>query len=43
VLRRAERLATQGRQPQASWRQRGMLDDVAERIRWSRVHRHLFE
>jgi phosphotransferase family enzyme len=43
VLRRTERLAAQGRQPQAAWMEAGVLDEVAGRIRWSRENRHLFE
>jgi hypothetical protein len=43
VLRRTERLAAEGRQPQAAWVQAGVLDEVAGRIRWSRENRHLFE
>jgi hypothetical protein len=43
VLHRARQLAAEGRQPQAAWQDAGVLDQVAERIRWSRAHRHLFE
>jgi aminoglycoside phosphotransferase (APT) family kinase protein len=43
VLDRARQLAAEGRQPQAAWQEGGALDVVAERIRWSREHRHLFE
>jgi hypothetical protein len=43
VYERAERLAAQGRQPQLDWRDSGALDDVGERVGWSRAHRHLFE
>jgi hypothetical protein len=43
VLDRARRLAADGRQPQATWAAAGDLDRVAEHIRWSREHRHLFE
>jgi hypothetical protein len=43
VWQRARRLATQGRQPQVAWRESGALDAAAERIRWSRANRHLFE
>jgi aminoglycoside phosphotransferase (APT) family kinase protein len=43
VLERARRLAADGRQPQVAWQAGGALDEVAERVRWSREHRHLFE
>jgi hypothetical protein len=43
VLRRTRRLADEGRQPQAAWREAGVLDEVAARIRWSRASRHLCE
>lgn len=43
VLQRARQLAAEGRQPQAAWQEAGVLDEVVERIRWSRAHRHLFE
>ncbi|MGK5682750.1 phosphotransferase [Actinoplanes sp. URMC 104] len=43
VWRRARRLAGQGLQPQAEWQRTGLLDETADRIRWSRDHRHLFE
>lgn len=43
VLERARRLAAEGRQPQVAWQEAGVLDEVAERVRWSRAHRHLFE
>jgi hypothetical protein len=41
VLARSLRLAAEGRQPQAAWQARGVFDEVAERVRWSREHRHL--
>jgi len=40
---RARQLAAEGRQPQVAWQEAGVLDEVAERIRWSRANRHLFE
>jgi hypothetical protein len=43
VWQRARRLAAEGRQPQLTWRETGALDEVAQRIRWSREHRYLFE
>ncbi|GAA3397012.1 aminoglycoside phosphotransferase family protein [Cryptosporangium minutisporangium] len=43
VGRRARALAAQGRQPQVAWRDAGVLDEVAERVEWSRAHRDLFE
>ena len=43
VWDRARQLAAEGRQPQAWWQASGYLDEIAERIRWSRTHRHLFE
>ena len=43
VWQRARQLAAEGRQPQAAWEQAGVLNEVAERIRWSRAHRHMFE
>jgi hypothetical protein len=43
VLDRARRLAADGRQPQVSWQADGSLDETAERIVWSRRHRHLVE
>jgi hypothetical protein len=43
VWLRAWRLAAEGRQPQVAWQEAGVLDEVAERIRWSRTNRHLFE
>jgi hypothetical protein len=43
VRRRAQQLAADGRQPQAEWQQTGVLDEAADRIRWSSDHRHLFE
>ncbi|WP_238430626.1 aminoglycoside phosphotransferase family protein [Frankia nepalensis] len=43
VWQRARLLAAQGRQPQVAWRESGVLDAAAERIRWSRANRHLFE
>jgi aminoglycoside phosphotransferase (APT) family kinase protein len=39
----ARQLAAEGRQPQVAWQEAGVLDDVAERVRWSRANRHLFE
>ncbi|GLW35863.1 aminoglycoside phosphotransferase family protein [Actinoplanes regularis] len=43
VWLRALRLAAEGRQPQVAWQEAGFLDEVAERIRWSRANRRLFE
>jgi hypothetical protein len=43
VLQRARHLAADGRQPQVDWQQAGVLDETAERITWSRTHRHLFD
>jgi hypothetical protein len=43
VLDRARRLAAEGREPQVTWQAGGAFDETAERIRWSRDHRHLFE
>ncbi|MEV4350423.1 aminoglycoside phosphotransferase family protein [Actinoplanes sp. NPDC049596] len=43
VWQRARRLAEQGQQPQAEWLATGFLDETAERIRWSRDNRRLFE
>jgi Phosphotransferase enzyme family len=43
VWQRARRLAAEGQQPQVEWLRTGMLDEAADRIRWSRAHRHLFE
>lgn len=43
VLERTHLLASEGRQPQLAWRESGVLDGTADRIRWSRSHRHLFE
>ena len=42
VLDRARQLAAEGRQPQVTWRASGFFDEVVQRIRWSREHRHLF-
>ncbi|MBM2618361.1 aminoglycoside phosphotransferase family protein [Actinoplanes sp. LDG1-06] len=43
VWERARRLAAQGMQPQAEWQQTGFLDQTADRVRWSRDNRALFE
>jgi hypothetical protein len=43
VLERSRLLAAQQRQPQAAWQASGYFDEVAQRIRWSEEHRHLFE
>ncbi|MFC6017001.1 aminoglycoside phosphotransferase family protein [Plantactinospora solaniradicis] len=43
VLDRARQLATEGREPQVTWQASGGLDEVVQRIRWSREHRVLFE
>ncbi len=43
VWERARLLAGRGHQPQAEWQATGFLDTTADRIRWSRAHRHLFE
>ena len=43
VWERARRLAARGAQPQAEWQQTGFLDTTADRIRWTRDNRALFE
>ena len=43
VWERARLLAEQGCQPQAEWQATGFLDTTADRLRWSRDHRRLFE
>ena len=43
VWERARRLAAQGMQPQAEWQQTGFLDTTADRLRWTRDNRALFE
>jgi hypothetical protein len=43
VLARARQLAAAGRQPQAAWQESGFLDESAERVRWSRANRELFD
>jgi aminoglycoside phosphotransferase (APT) family kinase protein len=43
VQQRARQLAAAGRQPQLDWQEAGVLDDIDERVGWSRAHRHLFE
>jgi hypothetical protein len=43
VWQRARRLAAEGRQPQVEWQQTGLLDEAADRIRWSGNNRQLFE
>jgi hypothetical protein len=43
VHERTHRLASEGCQPQLAWRESGILDETAARIRWSRSHRHLFD
>lgn len=43
VLDRGLGLAAQGMQPQLDLRHKGHFEDVAERVRWSHEHRHLFE
>ncbi|MEU8820460.1 aminoglycoside phosphotransferase family protein [Actinoplanes sp. NPDC048796] len=42
VWERATSLARQGLEPQAGWLASGLLDETAERIRWSRENRALF-
>ncbi|GAB3810860.1 aminoglycoside phosphotransferase family protein [Micromonospora zhanjiangensis] len=42
VLERTRQLAAEGCEPQVSWQASGALDRIAERVRWSRAHRHLF-
>ncbi|MFF8810834.1 aminoglycoside phosphotransferase family protein [Streptomyces pactum] len=37
------RLAEQGHEPQATWVAEGLLGELADRIGWSREHRHLVE
>jgi hypothetical protein len=36
-------LAVRGFEPQRSWVRGGVLDRLAERVRWSTEHRSLFE
>ncbi|MFD4112191.1 aminoglycoside phosphotransferase family protein [Streptomyces niveus] len=36
-------LASRGLQPQVRWVADGYLDDLAQRVHWSRANRHLFE
>jgi hypothetical protein len=43
VWQRSRALAAQGQQPQVAWHEAGILDQVGERIEWSRAHRRLFE
>lgn len=43
VWERARRLAAQGAQPQAEWQETGFLDTTADRLRWTRDNRALFE
>ncbi len=43
VLDRARRLAADGHQPQLALQAGDHFEAVAERIRWSQEHRHLFE
>ena len=43
VWLRARHLAAEERQPQLAWQETGVLDEVAQRIDWSRTNRHLFE
>ena len=43
VWQQARRLAEQGREPLAVWQRSGFLDSTADRVRWSRDNRHLFE
>jgi aminoglycoside phosphotransferase (APT) family kinase protein len=43
VLARVRTLAAEGREPQRTWQAEGAVEKVAERVEWSRRHRHLFE
>ncbi|NED99682.1 hypothetical protein [Phytoactinopolyspora halotolerans] len=36
-------LAEAGRQPQTQWVADGHLDELNQRLDWTRTHRHLFE
>ena len=36
-------LAARGFEPQRTWVRGGVLDELANRVRWSREHRPLFE
>ncbi|MGW3115798.1 hypothetical protein ACWDBW_01390 [Streptomyces sp. NPDC001107] len=37
------RLAEQGHEPQATWAADGLLNELDNRINWSKAHRHLVE
>ncbi|WP_049580473.1 aminoglycoside phosphotransferase family protein [Streptomyces sp. SBT349] len=42
-IEQVRELAEQGNQPQAGWVQDGYLDELGQRVAWSRASRHLFE
>jgi aminoglycoside phosphotransferase (APT) family kinase protein len=42
-IERVRDLAEHGVEPQRTWVQDGMLDELAEQLRWSKQHRSLFE
>lgn len=42
-VERVRRLADAGHEPQATWVADGYLQDLEEKVAWSRAHRHLFE
>ncbi|GGK16472.1 hypothetical protein GCM10011583_55470 [Streptomyces camponoticapitis] len=42
-IEQVRRLAARGLQPQARWVADGYLDDLAQRVAWSRANRYLFE
>lgn len=37
------RLAEQGHEPQATWVAKGHLDELRDRVAWSRANRHLID
>ncbi|WP_425569539.1 phosphotransferase [Nonomuraea salmonea] len=41
-IEQVRRLAGAGHQPQVRWVAGGHLDDLRQRLAWSRAHRHLF-
>ena len=43
VWERARQLAAEGRQPQLTWQESGVLDEAGDRLAWSRANRHLFD
>ncbi|MEV5705680.1 hypothetical protein [Actinoallomurus sp. NPDC052274] len=42
-IEQVRRLAERGCEPQAGWVADGLLDELTDRLDWSRAHRHLFE